>query len=82
MKKYVAQATVLGLRPGDTFDSDDQFYARLAKSGVIKEVPTDDVRKDDVQQKRAPSDDLTSRARRAFGESVAGGAESESPVLE
>lgn len=38
MKKYVARANALGLSPGDTFHSDDEFYTNLAKSGIIEEV--------------------------------------------
>lgn len=41
MKKYVTHATVLGLGPGDTFSSDDEFYAEIAKSGIIEEVIED-----------------------------------------
>lgn len=49
MKKYIARASVLGLSPGGTFESDDPFYADIAASGIIEEVTEDGPSKGRVQ---------------------------------
>lgn len=41
MKTYITHANVLGLEPGDTFSSDDEFYANISQSGIIEEVSED-----------------------------------------
>lgn len=54
MKSYITRANVLGLNRGDTFSSDDEFYANIAKSGILEEVIEDGG--------STPSDQLVSAA--------------------
>lgn len=42
MPKYRATANVLNLRVGETFESDEEWYATIAKKGYLAVVPGDD----------------------------------------
>lgn len=42
MKRYRANAKVLGLQPGETFESDDKFYEPFAVGGYLSVVGQDE----------------------------------------
>jgi hypothetical protein len=79
VKTYKANATVLGLRVGDTFESDEPFYARLAKSGVIEEVPDGGATSTPIEEPQPdPGEDEPGSPDPAGG---TGGGEGETTVL-
>jgi len=69
VRKYEIQATALGLQVGDTLESDDEFYADIAKSGILKEV-TDGTSEGGVQEVGGAEGDGEGGAGEGGGESA------------